>query len=127
MEGEVILVGHSLGASVLVKFLAENHPGLEIAGIFLIAAPFFGEGGWDSDDLKLPASIGERLPKNAPIHLYHGRDDEIVPFAQLGLYARELPNAVVHRLDGRNHQLSNDLSEIAHDIRPLVARKASQA
>jgi predicted alpha/beta hydrolase family esterase len=127
MEGEVILVGHSLGASVLVKFLAEDHSGRAIAGIVLIAAPFIGEGGWEGDDLQLPASIGDRLPKNVPLHLYHGRDDETVPFTHLGLYARELPNAVVHRLEGRNHQLNNDLSEVARDIQPLVARKASQA
>jgi hypothetical protein len=55
------------------------------------------------------------------LHFYHGRDDEIVPFAHLGLFAREFPNAVIHQLDGRNHQLSDDLSEVARDIRQLAA------
>jgi predicted alpha/beta hydrolase family esterase len=121
MEGNVILVGHSLGGAMLVKFLAENPCPRRTAGIFLIAAPFIGKGGWRGDDLELPASIADRFPKNVPLHFYHGRNDEIVPFAHLGLLAQEFPNAVIHQLDGRNHQLNDDLSEVARDIRRLAA------
>jgi hypothetical protein len=47
---------------------------------------------------------------------YHGRQDETVPFAHVALYAKALPQAVVRHLDGRNHQLNDDLSEVAADI-----------
>ena len=33
------------------------------------------------------------------------------------LYARALPQATVYVLPGRDHQLNNDLSEVARDIR----------
>jgi hypothetical protein len=39
-----------------------------------------------------------------------------VPFAHVEMYAAMIPQATVHRLDGRNHQLNDDLSEVARDI-----------
>jgi pimeloyl-ACP methyl ester carboxylesterase len=54
-----------------------------------------------------------------PIFLYQSRDDEVVPFEHLTKYAAKLPQAVVRELDGRGHQLGDDLSEVAADIRSL--------
>ncbi len=52
--------------------------------------------------------------------LYHGRQDEIVPFSHLELYARTFPQAIVRALDARNHQLNDDLTEVADDIRRVL-------
>jgi predicted alpha/beta hydrolase family esterase len=41
IKGEVILVGHSLGASMLLKYLSEKDVKNKISGIFLIATPFW--------------------------------------------------------------------------------------
>ena len=114
-----ILVGHSLGATVLIMSLAGSEPRQRITGIFLIAAPFVGARGWHSEDFDIPDDIGSKLPDGVPIFLYHGRDDEIVPFAHIGLYQKVLPQAVARRLDGRNHQLNDDLSDVAIDIKRL--------
>jgi hypothetical protein len=35
------------------------------------------------------------------------------------LYAQAIPRAVIRRLKGRDHQLDNDLSEVAEDIQRL--------
>jgi hypothetical protein len=43
----------------------------------------------------------------------------MVPFAHLALYAEQLPQATVCELDERGHQLNDDLSEVAADIRSL--------
>lgn len=53
--------------------------------------------------------------------LYHGDNDEIAPVAHLALYAAAIPHAEVRRLPNRDHQLNNDLAEIANDIRGLEA------
>ena len=119
MDDGAILVGHSAGAATLTMFLAEGPLERRIAGIFLIAAPFCGDGGWEIEGFHLPTDLSSRLPRGVPVFLYHGRDDEVVPFAHLGLYAKALQQAVVHALDGRNHQLNNDLSEVASDIERL--------
>jgi len=41
------------------------------------------------------------------------------PVAHVDLYAKAIPQAVVRRLRGRDHQLNNDMSEVAADIRCL--------
>ena len=105
--------GHSAGATALLRFLAEGELKERIAGVFLIAAPFCGDGGWQIDGFELPTNLNCRLPPEAPVFLYHGRNDETAPFAHVGLYAKALPQAVVRHLDDRNHQLNNDLSEVA--------------
>jgi hypothetical protein len=35
------------------------------------------------------------------------------------MYAKALPDAVVRRLPGRNHQLDGDMTEVARDIASL--------
>src|SRR5262245_39274151 len=41
MQGSVVLVGHSVGASVLLKYLCDGKPKREVAGLFVIAAPYW--------------------------------------------------------------------------------------
>jgi len=120
MGDSVILVGHSAGAVTLLMFLARSGFGMEkVAGIFLAGAPFFGKGGWHVDGFELPADLGPKLPA-APIHFYHGDSDEIVPVGHLDLYARAVPQAAIHPLKGRDHQLGGDMSEVAADISALA-------
>jgi pimeloyl-ACP methyl ester carboxylesterase len=117
-----ILVGHSVGGTILVKVLAEQLSARAFGAIFLIAAPFAGDGGWSADDLQFPPDLAARLPKGVPIHFYHGLEDEVAPASHLDLYARAVPQARVHRLPGRDHQLSNDLREVAAAILSLETR-----
>ena len=65
------------------------------------------------------SDIGSRLPGDLPVHLYHGSEDRTAPIAHAALYAAAIPRAVVHRLRGRDHQLDNDMSEVAAGIRGL--------
>jgi predicted alpha/beta hydrolase family esterase len=120
LDDGAILIGHSLGGTILINALAEEPPDRKVAGVFLIAAPFVGVGGWPAEDIKPSSKFGARLPVATPIYLYHGNVDDTVPCAHLDLYARAIPHAVVRKLDGRNHQLDNDLAEVAEDIRALT-------
>ena len=115
----VILVGHSIGATMLIRFLAEGGLKGRAGGIFLIAAAFVGDGGWTDDEFELPRRLAARLPAGTPVFLYHGSDDQTVPFAHVDLFERALPHAVVRRLERRDHQLDDDLSDVAADIRTL--------
>jgi len=123
LENGAILVGHSVGGTILVKVLAEHAPARKFGAIFLIAAPFVGDGGWSADDLQVPPDLGARLPKGVPVHLYHGLDDEVAPPSHVERYAHAVPQAHVHRLPGRDHQLNNDLSEVAATILSLETRR----
>lgn len=120
IAGDTILVGHSYGGAVLVGLLAE-HPQLRnIEAVVLMAAPFIGEGGWPSDETVPDPDLAELLPSAIVVHLYHGTADNSVPFEHMKLYAKAVPHAVVHPLRGRDHQLNNDLREVARLIRSLV-------
>lgn len=117
-----VLVGHSVGGTLLIKLLSEQPPVCALGAIVLLAAPFVGEGGWSSEELQLPSDLEARLPEGVPIHVYHGLADEVAPPAHLDLYARAVPRARVHRLPGRDHQLNADLREVAAVIASLDAR-----
>jgi predicted alpha/beta hydrolase family esterase len=119
LDEGAILVGHSIGGTILINTIVDEPLTITLGGIFLLAAPFVGEGGWPSEDITPMADLGQRLPTPTPIHLYHGTDDQTAPLEHLGLYAGAIPQAVVHRLAGRDHQLNNDMSEVAADIRRL--------
>lgn len=117
--GDVILVGHSLGASMQLKCLSEIQVRKKIAGIFLISTPFWsGDENW-VHGLKLKEDFAEKLPKNVPIFLYHCRDDEEVPFEHLSFYRQKLPYATIREIESGGHQLNNNLSIIADDINSL--------
>jgi predicted alpha/beta hydrolase family esterase len=120
-RGDVV-VGHSVGGSMLVEVLAESPPTAALDAIVLIAAPFIGDPGWESEEIEPRSDLAERLPAGVPVFLYHGTDDDDVPVAHVQLYADALPRAHVRRLPGRDHQLNNDLSEVARDIRELESR-----
>jgi uncharacterized protein len=116
LNGDVFLVGHSLGGSILLKYLCEEGVAKSVAGVFLVAAPFWGAEDWEVEEFALREDFASQLPTELPVFLYHGREDEVVPFAHLALYAEKLPRATVRELDGRGHQLDEDLSEVARDI-----------
>lgn len=116
MDAGAVLVGHSVGATILVNTLAEQPPALQLGAIVLIAAPFVGEGGWSSDDFELTNDLGARLPPGVRVDVFHGLLDDTAPPGHAELFARAIPQARLHLLAGRDHQLNNDLSEVAEAI-----------
>jgi Predicted esterase of the alpha/beta hydrolase fold len=117
-EGAIV-IGHSIGGTILINALAESRPKAALGAIILIAAPLVGPGGWTSEDIEPRQDIAVRLPAGVPVLLYHGTKDDIAPVEHLDLYAKAIPGALVRRLNGRDHQLNNSLSEVANDIRAL--------
>jgi pimeloyl-ACP methyl ester carboxylesterase len=113
LDDGAVVAGHSLGATILVHALAEQPPEKALGAIVLIAAPFVGAGGWPGGELPSAGDLGARLPHGVPVHVFHGLKDETAPPAHAELYARVVPQAQVHRLPGRDHQLNNDLAEVA--------------
>lgn len=115
-----VVVGHSAGGTIAVHVLAGAPESAALRAIVLVAAPFVGDGGWTIDDLVPRTDLAAGLPAGVPVLLYHGEDDEVVPVAHVALYAAAIPHARVRRLPGRDHQLNDDLSEVAREIRALA-------
>lgn len=117
IDDNAVIAGHSVGGTILINALALQRPERALAAIILISSPFVGEGGWRGDEFTTPTDLGSRLPSGVPVHIFQGTKDETAPSAHALLYARAIPQAHLHMLPGRDHQLNNDLSEVADVIR----------
>jgi predicted alpha/beta hydrolase family esterase len=120
LKTPIILVGHSVGASHLAKIFTETKTSTRILGIFLLEAPFWGGEGWRYEgykEIELDSDANARLPKEAKIFFYHTRDDEVVPFNHLGLYAELVPQATIREIKAGGHQLTSGLSLLVKDIK----------
>ncbi len=119
IKGEIMLVGHSLGASMLLKYLSETRIRKKIAGVFLISTPFWsGEEDWKQGFI-LHKDFASKLPKQVPLFLYHTKDDQEVPIDHLEQYAKYLPQATLRTISKGGHQFNNNLSMVAKDIESL--------
>jgi uncharacterized protein len=118
-EDGVILAAHSLGASMLLKYLSEYPVNKKIKGIFLIATPYWsGDEEWQAG-LKLKSDFAKKLPDKVPLYFYHSRDDEEVPFAHLDYYKQNISQATFREIESGGHQLDNGLTWVADDIKSL--------
>lgn len=118
----VILVGHSLGASMLLICLSEMKFNRKIAGVFLLATPYWsGEEDW-VQPFKLLPGFAKQLDQKTPVYFYQCRDDEEVPFSHLEIYKQQLPWGTFREIVVGGHQLNNDLAIVAKDIINFEAR-----
>jgi predicted alpha/beta hydrolase family esterase len=118
----IILVAHSVGASILLKCLSEITVQKQLAGIFLMATPFWGGNGWlyeGYEKLELPRDLQAKLPHGMAVFLYHCQDDDTVPYGHLALYATLLPQAAERQLKQGGHLFNDDLRCVADDIKNL--------
>ena len=114
----MILVGHSFGGSVLLKYLAEGSDRRPVRGLFLVSVPSWGPDGWAYDEFAAPEDAGSRLPP-MKIFLYHSLDDPEVPFAHLGYYEEHLPKAMARPIAGSEHSFVEGLPTLVDDISSL--------
>lgn len=127
VSNKVILVGHSLGGSMLLKYLSEEKPGKSIAALFVVAAPYWGIEKWQIEEFVLPIDFPARLSRIAHVFLYHSHGDELVPFAHVRSYARKLPHATVREIEGAEHIFTRGLPELADDIKGLKMNERMSA
>ncbi len=119
-KSDIILIGHSLGASMILKYLSESSVNKKIKGVFLVATPFWeGNEDWQLG-LKLQGDFADKLPDEVPICFYHCQDDEEIPFSHLEHYKQKLTQATFCEIKSGGHQLNNDLTLVAKDIKSLL-------
>lgn len=120
LDGEVLLVGHSLGGSVLLKYLSEEGCKRIISGLFLVAAPYWGkDDDWQNEEYTLSNSFAAKLSHISKLFLYHSSHDPVVPFAHAQHYAKQLPQAVTRTYEGDDHYFGEGLPELADDIKRI--------
>jgi len=114
LHGGVILVGHSLGGTFLVKYLSENQFKKKIKAVFLVGAVYDkDDDGYSVVSFSLPEKLNLQTEK---IYLYHSKDDLVVPFSTLGQYKKALPKAETKVFEDRGHFNQEEFPELAQDI-----------
>ena len=99
---DVQLVGYSLGAMFLAKYLHESPLSTPVRRLVLVSPCYDDESVEDLGSFQVTSAAG--LEKSAKeIHLFHSKDDPVVPFTELAKFQRDLPTAKVHIFEDRNH------------------------
>lgn len=111
LKDDVQLVGHSLGAMFLAKYLYANPLEKKVRKLILIAGVYDDDFTGDNGSFLVGDATG--LEKSAQeIHLFHSKDDPVVPYAELMKFQRDVPTAVIHRFDDRGHFNDETFPEI---------------
>ena len=119
LDGGVILIGHSLGASFLVRYLAENEFSKTIAATLLVAAPHTIDGDHPLGEFTAPASLSLLEQQGGKLFLYHSKDDKIVSFSELAKFEASLPSATVRVFTDRGHFNQETFPELVADIKSV--------
>ena len=113
-DDAVILIGHSLGANFLVKYLSENTFPHHILSLHLVAGCFGEPGGFD-----LSEDLSNIEKQTEDITIYHSRDDDVVPFSAAEKYKTSLPSAKLVVFSNRGHFLGEEFPELVSAIKSV--------
>lgn len=118
LSDDAIVVTHSLGGSVLFKFLSEQAPRKSFAKIIAIAAPYWEiNSQWAIEEFLLEENFGSRIDPLPEVVLFHSAGDPIVPFSHSQKYSEKLSNATLRKLAGNDHLFSSGIRELVSEIR----------
>jgi predicted alpha/beta hydrolase family esterase len=116
---KVAIIGHSLGGSVVLKYLTEGLCQVPIAGLFLIGAPYWGNRGWTMEEFMFTSDFSSKLPIIDQVFIYHSKSDHWVPISHAECYAKQLHGSTIRKISGDDHEFSAGLPLLVDDIRDL--------
>lgn len=108
---DVSLVGHSLGATFLVKYLNDHPLQSKVRRICLVAPVYDDDSTEDLGSFRL-TSAQNIIASSDEIHLFHSEDDPVVPYSELAKFHADIPSAHVHTFHARNHFLQATFPEL---------------
>ena len=112
----IILVGHSLGGSFLLKYLTENKFPVRISQLHLVAAAV-SETEEPLDGFLFSKDLGNVSRQAEKIYLYHSKDDPVVPFSDCEELAKRLPEAEKVIFANRKHFYGENFPELVARIK----------
>ncbi|MBF9034567.1 hypothetical protein HKCCE2091_09970 [Rhodobacterales bacterium HKCCE2091] len=126
MAPGAVLIGHSLGASHLLRVLAIRRPGFRARGVVGLAAPFWGLADWDASGYAFPECGARRLHGIGRIELLRSADDEVVGTADDDACGRALPRARITRTEGNGHDFaSGPLAPVSGTVMRAIGRQSA--
>jgi len=102
LQNDVQLVGHSLGAMFLAKYINDNPLSWPVKRIVLIAGGYDDDSNEDLGSFKVSSAKGISH-STIEVHLLHSKDDPVVAFHELTKFQADIPNAIVHTFSSHGH------------------------
>lgn len=125
LDDDIVLVGWSLGAVFLAKFLSEHRVDKRIKSLCLVAPPF--DDSLSGERLCNGFELGSDLfllqENCSSIHLFFSRSDEVVPIVHADLYMEKIPEASLHVYDDKNgHFIVEEFPELVSVVKDAVKK-----
>ena len=119
LDDDFVLIGHSLGAIFLVKYMSENNIAKRVKKTMLLGAPFDDEGMVNEPLLSFlrKGTLEHFSAQAGEVYIYHSEDDFAVPFGHFLKYQQALPSAHFRAFTDRNHFLQASVPELVADIK----------
>lgn len=108
---DVSLVGHSLGAMFLAKYLQDNPLHNRVKRLVLIAPGYNDDSLEDLGSFEI-TSASNLVASTDEIHLFHSEDDPVVSFGELAKFHADIPTAQTHTFADRGHFLDETFPEL---------------
>lgn len=120
LSGEVILLGHSLGASIILKHFSREPVPDKVLGMILFGVPYWKDQNWDVSEYAIEDDFVANLSKLDNIHIYYSMDDGVIPYHQFESYQKLIPQAHWRVLSGMDHSYHGAIPNMVTDIRNLT-------
>ncbi len=113
LRDEVILVGHSLGGGFLLRYLTENKLPVTVEQLHLVAPCIDNLDCPGVGDFKISiTSWSDFLSAINAVHLWHSKDDDLVPIHHSERFVQKYPPTQTHYFTDRGHFLQPEFPEL---------------
>ena len=116
---DCILIGHSMGAVFLAKYLSENTFPRKIKATILIATPYDDETEEDLNDFKLDTITDLFRSQAGRVIVINGDDDPVISQSDINKYKNDLSDAEFITLPAPDHFMRQDFPELVERIKTL--------
>lgn len=120
LSGKVILLGHSLGGSIILKHFSREPVPDKVIGMILFGIPYWKDQNWDVSEYVIEDDFLANLNKLDNIYFYHSMDDEVIPNHQFEAYRKLIPKAHWRVLSGVDHSYQGAIPNMVTDIQDLT-------
>jgi len=126
LSGEVTLIGCSLGAMFLAKYLSQNNIPFRPVAVILMAGAYRLPGFDDKDcgDFLIePEKVSVLSEKTDELIIMHSKDDFLVPYAHAEALYQAIPQATLMSFEDKNHFLIPEFPELTKKIKEITNNK----
>lgn len=110
---EVILIGHSLGGSFLIKYLATKKIDRKPLATILVSPPYDGLASYEPTySFTAPADLRLLEEQAGQLYLIHSEDDPVVSFEEHKIYKSKLDTVKVLIFKDRQHFNQEEFPEL---------------